>query len=58
MTPLQIFVFGLVVTIYVPCLATLGAMVKELGWRWALACSLFTIALAIVVGSLAYFLLR
>ncbi len=58
MSPLQIFVFGLVVTIYVPCLATLGAMVKELGWRWALASSLFTIALAVIVGSLAYYLLR
>ncbi|MGZ4931906.1 MAG: ferrous iron transport protein B [Halobacteriota archaeon] len=58
MSPLQIFVFGLVVTIYVPCLATLGAMVKELGWRWALACSFFTITLAIVVGGVAYYLLR
>ncbi len=58
MSPLQIFVFGLVVTIYVPCLATLGAMVKELGWRWALASSVFTIVLAIAVGGIAYYVLR
>ncbi|MGZ4905624.1 MAG: ferrous iron transport protein B [Halobacteriota archaeon] len=53
MTPAQIFVFGLVVTLYVPCLATFGVMVRELSWRWALGGALFTITIALVVGGIA-----
>jgi len=54
MTPLQIFVFALVVTIYIPCVATVAVLGKELGWRNALFIMGFTIALALVVGGLAY----
>jgi len=54
MTPLQILVFALVVTIYVPCVATVAVIGRELGWRNALFIMVFTIALALVVGGLAY----
>jgi len=54
MTPLQIFVFALVVTIYVPCVATVAVLGRELGWKNALFITAFTIALALVVGGLAY----
>jgi len=54
MAPAQIFVFCLVVTLYVPCIATFGVMVRELNWRWALGGALFTITLALVVGGFAY----
>ncbi|MGZ4852569.1 MAG: ferrous iron transport protein B [Halobacteriota archaeon] len=54
MTPAQIFVFCLVITLYVPCLATFGVMVRELSWRWALGGALFTITLALIVGGIAY----
>jgi len=53
MTPLQIIVFALVVTIYIPCLATVAVLGRELGWRNALFIMAFTIALALVVGGLA-----
>jgi ferrous iron transport protein B len=54
MTPVQIFVFCLVVTLYVPCLATFGVIVRELNARWAVGISIFTIALALVAGGVAF----
>jgi len=54
MTPLQIFVFALVVTIYIPCLATVAVLGRELSWRTAMFIMAFTISLALVVGGLAY----
>jgi len=54
MTPLQIFVFALVVTIYIPCVATVAVLGKELGWKNAVLMMIFTIVLAIVVGGIAY----
>jgi len=54
MTPLQIFVFALIVTIYIPCVATVAVLGKELGWKNALLLMIFTVVLAIVVGGIAY----
>jgi ferrous iron transport protein B len=54
MTPLQIFVFALVVMIYIPCIATVAVIGRELGWRNAFFIMMFTIALALFVGGLAY----
>jgi ferrous iron transport protein B len=54
MTPLQIFIFALVVTIYIPCIATVAVLGKELGWKNAIILMLFTIVLAILVGGIAY----
>lgn len=54
MTPLQILVFALVVTIYIPCVAAVSVLGKELGWKTALFIVIFTIALALVVGGIAY----
>lgn len=50
--PLPLFVFGLVVAIYVPCVGTMAVLKRELGWRDTLIISLFTIFVAILVGSL------
>jgi len=54
MTPLQLFVFALVVTIYIPCVATVAVLGRELGWRNALLIMTFTIILALVIGGIAY----
>jgi len=54
MAPLQIFVFALVVTIYIPCVATIAVLGKELGWKNALLIMAFTIILALVIGGIAY----
>jgi ferrous iron transport protein B len=56
MSPLQIFVFALVAAIYVPCVATIAVLVRELGWKDAIAISAGTLILAVVVGSLTYHL--
>jgi len=54
MSPLQIFVFALVLTIYIPCVATIAVLGKELGWKTALLIMAFTIVLALVIGGIAY----
>ena len=54
MRPLQLFVFGLVVTLYFPCIATMSVLGRELGRKSTLAIMTSTIALAILIGALAY----
>jgi ferrous iron transport protein B len=54
MSPVQIFVFCLVATLYVPCLATFGVIARELNLRWALGISAFTIIIALIVGGIAF----
>jgi len=50
MTAAQILIFTLFVTFYLPCMATLASMMRELGWRLTLAASGALLALAIVVS--------
>lgn len=49
----QIFIFGLVTTLYIPCIAAISVLIKELGWETSILITLFTITLAVVVGGLA-----
>jgi ferrous iron transport protein B len=53
MRPDQIIVYALVNTIYIPCVATIAILARELGWRRALLISTFTIALALIAGGAA-----
>jgi ferrous iron transport protein B len=55
--PVQMFVFALVAMLYIPCISTIGALVRELGWKKAMFITVFEIAFAIVVGGIAYRLL-
>jgi ferrous iron transport protein B len=57
MTPQQLFVYALVNTLYIPCIATFAVLGKELGTRTALGIAAFTITLAIVVGGIAHYAL-
>ena len=50
MTAAQIVIFTLFVTFYLPCMATLASMMRELGWRLTLAASTALLALAMVVS--------
>lgn len=50
MSPLQLFVFALVVTIYVPCIATMAVLARELGWKNAVLISASTFLIALLVG--------
>jgi ferrous iron transport protein B len=53
----QMIVFALVAMLYIPCISTIGALVKELGWKKALYITAFEIAFAITVGGIVYRLL-
>lgn len=57
MRPDQIVVYALVNTIYIPCVATIAVLGRELGWRRALLISAFTVILALVVGGAARLLM-
>ena len=57
MSPVQMIVFSLVVMLYIPCAATIAALVKEIGWKKAALITVFEILLAILVGGIAYRLL-
>lgn len=50
MTPGQLFVYAIVTSVSVPCVATLAALAAELGWRPAAAMSAGTLAIAIGAG--------
>jgi ferrous iron transport protein B len=53
MRPEQVVVYALVNTLYVPCIATVAVLARELGWRRALLISGFTVVIALAVGRLA-----
>ncbi len=57
MTPNQLFVYALVNTIYIPCIATFAVLRKELGTRPAFGIAAFTIMLAVLVGGVAHYAL-
>ncbi|MEW5718238.1 MAG: nucleoside recognition domain-containing protein, partial [Chloroflexota bacterium] len=57
MTPQQLFVYALVNTLYIPCLATFAVLRKELGTRAAIGIATFTIVLAVAVGGIARYAL-
>ncbi|MEM2875357.1 MAG: ferrous iron transport protein B [Candidatus Bathyarchaeia archaeon] len=54
LTPVQMVVFTLVTMLYIPCIATIAACVKEFGWKKALSIMVFEIAFAILVGGIAF----
>lgn len=54
----QLFVYALVNTIYIPCVATIAVLGKELGWRRAILIMIFTIGLAVVTGGVATHVLQ
>jgi len=57
LTPVQMVVFTLVAMFYIPCVATISALVRELGGKKALYITLFEIAFAIILGGVALRLL-
>jgi len=53
MTVSQIIVFTLFVTFYIPCVATIAALMKEIGWKLMLLVVLYTLASAVLISLLA-----
>jgi len=54
MSPIQLFVFAVVVTLYFPCVATMSVLARELGWRSSGAIMVGTVAIAVVIGTIAF----
>ncbi len=50
MTPQQFIVFGVVMAIYMPCLAAWAVLMKELGAKNALMVGFASITTAIIIG--------
>ncbi|MEX1312003.1 MAG: ferrous iron transport protein B [Candidatus Sulfomarinibacteraceae bacterium] len=46
----QLLTFTLFVVFYVPCIATIAVLAKQMGWRSAVAISGFTVVVAIVIS--------
>jgi Fe2+ transport system protein B len=57
MTRQQIFVYALLNTLYIPCVATIAVLARDLGWPRALTISGFTVFLALLAGGFAQRLL-
>jgi ferrous iron transport protein B len=53
MTPAQLFVYALVNTIYIPCVATIAVLGRELKWHRAAGVMAGTITIAVLVGGIA-----
>jgi ferrous iron transport protein B len=45
-TPLQALSYLVFLTLYAPCLATVAAMAKEIGWKW----TLWNMIISLIVG--------
>ncbi len=54
LTPVQMIVYALVTMLYIPCIATIAACVKEFGWKKATFIAIFEVVFAILVGGIAY----
>ncbi len=57
LTPIQMIVFALVTMLYIPCLATIAALVKEFGKKAAFYITISEIIFAIFIGGIALRLL-
>jgi ferrous iron transport protein B len=54
MSPVQMVVFALVIMIYIPCTATIAALVRETGWKNTALITFTEIGLAVFLGGIAF----
>jgi ferrous iron transport protein B len=55
MTTQQLLVFTLFVVFYVPCIATIAVLARQMGWRDAFAISGFTVVVAAIISVVGRF---
>jgi ferrous iron transport protein B len=53
-TPLQMVVFSIVIMLYIPCISTIAVLFKETGLKVTTVIVISEIALAILIGGIAY----
>ncbi|MFA5772623.1 MAG: ferrous iron transport protein B [Thermoplasmata archaeon] len=54
MSPVQMVVFALVTMLYIPCIATIAVLIREIGWKKASLITTSEIGLAIFIGGIAF----
>jgi ferrous iron transport protein B len=52
MTELQIYIFAVMSTLFVPCISTMSVLSRENGWKVALLITVFTVLLGIAIGAM------
>jgi ferrous iron transport protein B len=57
MSPVEMIVFALVIMIYIPCVATIAALIREIGWKKTGLITFTEIGLAVFIGGIAFRLL-
>ncbi|WP_297499333.1 ferrous iron transport protein B [Thermococcus sp.] len=56
LTSLQAYVLAVVTTLYIPCIATIGAIRAESNWKWATAVTFYMIGIASLIGIIIWHL--
>ncbi len=54
LSSLQLYIFAVVTVLFVPCLATITVLLREVGSRITLAITVYTVALGLLIGGLMY----
>ncbi|MCK9306381.1 ferrous iron transport protein B [Methanoculleus sp. YWC-01] len=57
LSSLQLYIFAVVTVLFVPCLATITVLLREVGSRITLAITVYTVALGLLIGGLIHYLL-
>jgi ferrous iron transport protein B len=58
LTPVQLITLALIGILYIPCLSTIVVLAKEFGWKTATTISAANFVTALIVGGIAFRLLR
>ncbi len=56
-TPKQMIVYSIITMVYIPCIATIAALVKESGWKRTAAITGINLLTALVIGIVANYVL-
>jgi ferrous iron transport protein B len=54
MTKVQLYIFALVSTLFIPCISTIAVLYREQGLKTALQISFYTVLLGFTAGSLVH----
>jgi len=57
LSSLQLYVFSVVTVLFVPCLATVTVLLREVGSKITLAITAYTVALGLLIGGIIHYLL-
>jgi ferrous iron transport protein B len=56
MSGLQLYIFAIVSVLFIPCISTIAVLLREVGGRFTLAITAYTVSLGILIGALINYL--